>query len=33
LIPKLRPYGEVISFEIDNLDFADVRLRPFPGKP
>jgi hypothetical protein len=31
LMPRLRPYGEVLSFEIDNLDYPPARLRPLPG--
>jgi hypothetical protein len=30
LMPLLRPYGEVISFEIYNFDFAPARLRALP---
>ena len=30
LMPLLRPYGETLSFQIYNFDFAPVRLRPLP---
>jgi hypothetical protein len=30
IMPRLRPYGEVLSFEIDNLDYPPARLRPLP---
>ncbi|HJV21916.1 MAG TPA: hypothetical protein VJ570_04425 [Holophagaceae bacterium] len=30
LMPRLRPYGHVISFEIANMDFPPARLRPLP---
>ncbi|MBS1784104.1 MAG: hypothetical protein JST24_01605 [Acidobacteria bacterium] len=33
LFPLLRPYGESVSFQIYNFDFAPVRLRPLPEKP
>ncbi len=32
LMPRLRPYGHVISFEIANMDFPPARLRPLPRK-
>ncbi|HET8714938.1 MAG TPA: hypothetical protein VFM16_03865 [Holophagaceae bacterium] len=32
LMPLLRPYGELISFEIYNFDFAPARLRALPTK-
>ncbi|HJU84512.1 MAG TPA: hypothetical protein VJ600_09900 [Holophagaceae bacterium] len=32
LMPKLRPYGEVISFEIYNTDLPPARLRDYPLK-
>lgn len=32
LMPRLRPYGHVISFEIVNMDFPPARLRPLPRK-
>lgn len=28
LLPLLRPYGETVSFQIYNFDFAPVRMRP-----
>ncbi|HTL97937.1 MAG TPA: hypothetical protein VL181_03935 [Holophagaceae bacterium] len=31
LMPLLRPYGEVVSFEIYNFDFAPARLRALPA--
>jgi hypothetical protein len=30
LMPRLRPYGEILSFDIDNLDYPPARLRPLP---
>jgi hypothetical protein len=30
LLPLLRPYGETVSFQIYNFDFASVRLRALP---
>lgn len=33
LMPLLRPYGEIISFEIYNFDFAPARLRALPKAP
>jgi hypothetical protein len=30
LMPLLRPYGEIISFEITALDLPPARLRPIP---
>jgi hypothetical protein len=30
LMPLLRPYGEVISFDIASLDLPPARLRPLP---
>ena len=30
LMPLLRPYGEVVSFDIYNFDFAPARLRALP---
>jgi hypothetical protein len=33
LLPLLRPYGETVSFQIYNFDFASVRLRPLPKEP
>ncbi|HLO67761.1 MAG TPA: hypothetical protein VK188_12125 [Holophaga sp.] len=30
LMPLLRPYGEIISFDIASLDLPPVRLRPLP---
>lgn len=33
LMPLLRPYGEIISFEIYNFDFAPARLRALPQAP
>ncbi len=33
LMPLLRPYGEIISFEIYNFDFAPARLRALPKPP
>jgi len=32
LMPLLRPYGEVISFDIASLDLPPARLRPLPSK-
>lgn len=32
LMPRLRPYGHIISFEIANMDFPPARLRPIPRK-
>jgi len=32
LMPLLRPYGEVLSFDIASLDLPPARLRPLPGK-
>lgn len=32
LMPRLRPYGHLISFEIANMDFPPARLRPLPRK-
>lgn len=32
LMPRLRPYGHVISFEIANMDFPPARLRPISRK-
>jgi hypothetical protein len=32
LMPLLRPYGEVISFDIASLDLPPARLRPLPTK-
>lgn len=32
LMPRLRPYGHVISFEIANMDFPPARLRPLSSK-
>lgn len=28
LMPRLRPYGEILSFEIESLDLPPARLRP-----
>ena len=33
LLPLLRPYGETVSFQIYNFDFASVRLRALPKEP
>lgn len=33
LMPLLRPYGEIISFEIKSLDLPPARLRDIPGEP
>jgi len=33
LMPLLRPYGEIISFDIYNFDFAPARLRALPKAP
>ena len=33
LLPLLRPYGETVTFQIYNFDFAPVRLRPLPKEP
>ena len=33
LMPLLRPYGEIISFQIYNFDFAPARLRALPKPP
>ncbi len=33
LMPLLRPYGEVISFEVYNTDLPPARLRAFPPAP
>ena len=30
LMPLLRPYGEIISFDIASLDLPPARLRPLP---
>jgi hypothetical protein len=30
LMPRLRPYGHIISFEIAHMDFPPARLRPLP---
>ncbi len=30
LLPLLRPYGETVSFQVYNFDFASVRLRALP---
>ena len=32
LMPLLRPYGEIISFDIASLDLPPARLRPLPSK-
>ena len=32
LMPLLRPYGEIISFEIESLDLPPARLRDIPGE-
>ena len=32
IMPLLRPYGEVISFDIASLDLPPARLRPLPTK-
>ena len=32
LMPLLRPYGEIISFDIASLDLPPARLRPLPTK-
>lgn len=32
LMPLLRPYGEIISFEIESLDLPPARLREMPGE-
>jgi hypothetical protein len=32
LMPLLRPYGEVLSFDIASLDLPPARLRPLPTK-
>ncbi len=32
LMPLLRPYGEIISFEIRDLDLPPARLRDIPGE-
>lgn len=32
LMPLLRPYGELVSFDIYNYDYAPVRLRALPRK-
>lgn len=32
LMPLLRPYGEIISFDIAALDLPPARLRPLPAK-
>ena len=32
LMPLLRPYGELISFDIASLDLPPARLRPLPSK-
>ncbi len=31
LMPRLRPYGHIISFEVANMDFPPARLRPLPN--
>ncbi len=33
LLPLLRPYGEIVSFQVYNFDFAPVRLRALPKEP
>ncbi len=33
LMPLLRPYGEIISFEIKDLDLPPARLREIPAEP
>lgn len=33
LLPLLRPYGEIVSFQIYNFDYAPVRLRALPQEP
>lgn len=33
LLPLLRPYGEIVSFDIYNYDYAPVRLRALPQAP
>ena len=30
LMPLLRPYGDIISFDIASLDLPPARLRPLP---
>jgi len=32
IMPLLRPYGEIISFDIASLDLPPARLRPLPTK-
>jgi hypothetical protein len=32
IMPLLRPYGEIISFDIASLDLPPARLRPLPSK-
>lgn len=32
LMPLLRPYGEILSFDVASLDLPPARLRPLPSK-